>query len=317
MQTPYVLEDFVDRWGTLLVPARIELMYATARVALFRAPMTMPVLQKALNCGINDPELSVSDAARLILGAFSAGIGTARQMLSGSFAVLPATEESSDALHKDLMKEFNSLSVLYGRPGRTFVDRSAHKLLTVPAAADDVTAETGAEGDAMEESQEATLLDLGPGSSEMDELNSFVGTETAADSLHDLNGSATGIDALADFGAITSAPNGGVPELTDASSIPVESIVFQPGATLTKELFSIRWAELENSNVGKRVKLPVSGEKAAALMTQEPSPFSGMHGALAGDNVQVRLSTIFSPLLIMPPLKGVLRSKTFVLSRTQ
>lgn len=301
MQAPYVLEEFVDLWSTLLVPARIELMYSTARVALCRAPMTMRVLQKALNCGVNDADLSVRDAARLIYGALSAGIDTARQMLSGTFSVLPAAEDSSNALQEDLMKEFNSLAVLYGRPGRTFVDRSAHKLLVVPAATDEAEGvlETGAEGDAMEESQEAQLLDLGPGHSGMVDLTGGAGAggQDLLGALDDgvfVRTSAQpepGIDALADFGGSSVVPNGGSEAATGTElrgmTGTVGPLTFDPAASISKEMFSAEWARLEAASVGEQLKLGVSGEQVAMLMTQQPSPFSGMHGVLADTHIKV------------------------------
>jgi hypothetical protein len=66
VQAPYVLEEFVEKWAELPCLAKVELLFAIARVALVQAPMTLPVLKRALFLGLRDSDLGVLDTARLI-----------------------------------------------------------------------------------------------------------------------------------------------------------------------------------------------------------------------------------------------------------
>lgn len=279
VQTPYVLEDFAARWDSLAVVTKTELMFATARVALCRAPMTLPVLRKVLLRGLQDSELAVADAARMVHGAFDAGPGVARHMLSGSFQVPPVAEDGGEMLHEELVKEFNSLAVIHERPARSFVDPAAHKLRVVPQAEGQGESNGGvwehAEGDAMEESQEAQLLDVGgagggAGGAASGAAAGLLGTP---DTGHDL---LAGLDGLG---------SESVPQAVGGDD---GEVAFDASAVTNKAAFSEAWARLEATcQSPARVSLPLTGESAMALMTQQPRPFSGIHTELESHHIKV------------------------------
>lgn len=281
LQTPYVLEDFVDRWDSLAAVTKVELMYATARVALCRAPMTLPVLRKALLRGLQDAEVAVADAARMVHGAFGAGPGVARHMLSGSFQVPPVAEDAGETLHHELMSEFNSLAVIYERPARSFVDPAAHKLRIVPPdeaqAGSDAAAWDHAEGDAMEESQEAQLLDIGG--------SEGGGGAGGGDSRGPAGASGGGGDLLAALDGVGAAP---APQA--AGGAGGNLLAFDAAAATDKTTFSEAWARLDGAGKAPaQVRLPLTAEAAMALMTQQPRPFSGIHAVLEPHHIKVCL----------------------------
>lgn len=270
----------MDRWDTLAAVTKVELMFATARVALCRAPMTLPVLRKVLVRGLQDLEAAVADAARMVHGAFAAGPSIARHMLSGSFQVPPAAEDAGETLHHELMSEFNSLAVIYERPARSFVDPAAHTLRVVPADeapdARDSGAWEHAEGDVMEESHEAQLLDVG-------------GPEGAGTSGGGSGAAAGpgggGDDFLAGLDGLGGAA---APQVAGAAAR--NPMAFDAAAVTNKGAFSEAWARLEAHTPSPvRVALPLNSESAMALMTQQPRPFSGMHAALEPHNIKVGL----------------------------
>jgi hypothetical protein len=201
VQAPYVFEEFVDKWGTLDILSKMELLFATARLALMRAPMTLPVLKKALFSGLKDADLAVADAARVIYHTFLSGIDTASTLLNDTDATThPAAAEASETLLKQMLAEFNTLAVVHGQPAYTFVDRAAHNLRVVPPAPPvDTSGEDDiAEGDFMEDSAEAQLLDLGSGDFGEEGGMREVADDVAGGGLDDLVGAsvATGIDSL-------------------------------------------------------------------------------------------------------------------------
>lgn len=284
-QAPYVYEECADRWASLGSASKIELVFGAARLALCRPAQAAPVVRAILVRGLADGDLAVADAARLVRGAFAAGVPAARTLLSSATAGDAATvaaDDTPDALLRELMLEFNTLAVLHGRPARAWVDRRAYALRDVPdaaagagsdAAAPAVTAaadEEGhaAEGDVMEESQEAQLLDFGD-----DDVAAVTELGAATEELDTL-----GLDGWGDSR----------PEASAASSVSFDT----SPAAMDRSAFQGAWAELELTGVCATVRLPLSADQVAALMTQEadsqPRPFSGLHATLARRHIHVR-----------------------------
>lgn len=268
LQAAYVFEEFAEKWDTLSVLTKTELLFATARLALIRAPTTLPVLKKVLVLGLRDGALGVADAARFIQAAFATSLDAASALLDTAASTAPPVAgDTTEANLKELMQEFNTLAVVYSQPARTFVDRSALVLRTVPpavAAEGEGSAEDVAEGDFMEDSAEAQLLDLGPSDNGEAEPAGSTSFDTGLDDLMGLGGGGS------------SGTTPGAPE-------------FDPAAEMSKDAFAAAWAALEGSS--QEVRLPLTGEKPVALLTQEPRPLCGLHGALADANVKVRLNT--------------------------
>ena len=304
MQAAYVFEDFAEKWADLPCLSKSELLYATARVALVHAPMALPVLRKVLFLGLKDNDLGVLDAARLVYSAFQAGLDTAKGLLTCATTAQPAADSSTDTVLAELTREFNTLAVIYEQPARTFVDATAHKLRDIPVAAPDDAAGDDAdvaEGDFMEESAEAQLLDLSFGEDESD-----AGAAVSASGARDASGAGDAAFAHDDFfGDLGGASNGsstqGAAAGTQADAAAGGSMrhTMQPQSaeqasggleaepTIGKDAFAEEWAALEGAS--QRIELGLPGDKVMALMTQEPRPFSGVHAAVAGEHVKVRL----------------------------
>jgi hypothetical protein len=312
-QAAYVFEEFADKWADLPCLSKVELLFATARVALVAAPLTAPVLKKVLFLGLKDGDLGVLDAARVIHAAFAAGIEQARALLTSAAAAAPAADDHTGAVLAELSKEFNTLAVVYERPARTFVDRSAHALRPVPAVMAEGPVDTGdsdvAEGDFMEESAEAQLLDLSFGDDESMADGSTAGTASASGAAADAGAGAGGMDAfdaLSGLGGGAPAPapagsasdltgfdqlgsgadNGGLDELGSVADSSYPGL--DPDAEISKDAFAAEWAELAGAS--EDVKLALPWDKPMALMTQEPRPFAALHAAVAGDHLKARSS---------------------------
>lgn len=259
-----MFEEFAEKWGTLSVLTKTELLFATARLALVRAPVALPVLRKVLFLGLRDEALGVADAARFIHSAFATSLDAASALLdTAATTAPPVAGDTSEANLRELMGEFNTLAVVYGQPARTFVDRSALVLRTVPPAAaaeGEGGADDVAEGDFMEDSAEAQLLDLGPSDNGDAEPAGSMSIHTGLDDLMGLGG-----------GGGTAAVEG-APE-------------FDASGEMSKDAFAAAWAALDGT--AQEVRLPLTGEKPVALLTQEPRPLCGLHGALADANVKV------------------------------
>jgi hypothetical protein len=281
LQAAYVLEDFADKWAELSGLSRTEILFATGRVALVNAAMTLPVLKKVLFLGLKDDNLGVVDTARLIYNAFYAGIDTAKAFLGSATSAAPAADDNTDALLKELMLEFNTLAVVYEQPAHTFVDSSAHILRTVPTVVDDSLQEDRelAEGDFMEESAEAQLLDLSFGGEENEEeAGASLGGQVDG-SLADLAGCEVDMLSAGTANGSASEGHGGV-------GLGLVGGAFDASAVINKESFAVEWASLEGGSVSSPISL--AGDKAMLLMTQEPRPFATVHNALAGDHIKVR-----------------------------
>ena len=317
-----MFEEFSDKWAELPALSKVELCFATARVALVAAPMTIPVLKRILFLGLTDSDLTVVDAARLVHNAFGAGVDTARALVSAAAGAAPAgaAAASSDARLEELVREFNTLAVLYEQPARTFVDASAYKLRPVPASTDAADGNGGvtspgdgtadgdvAEGDFMDESAEAQLLDLnfggdddvpaanGAASSSEPAATSF-GSGADADFFGDLGGGtvdgatssaapahgSSALDDLGFFGASATSSHTANAAAPDSAA----QLGFDPDAAISKEQFQAEWAALEGTSATSSIALP--GDKAMALMTQQPAPFAGVHAAVADDNIKAR-----------------------------
>ena len=128
---PYVLESLIDHFEEeTYLPVQLELLTACMKMFFKRAPEMQSMLGRLLSMASNDVKnQDLHDRALLYYRLLTEDVTMAATVLNCEKIPVEAFAEmkDSDVLDK-LMVEFNSLSVVYGKPSETFIVNKSAEL---------------------------------------------------------------------------------------------------------------------------------------------------------------------------------------------
>mmetsp|Transcript_47830 Transcript_47830/g.65137 ORF Transcript_47830/g.65137 Transcript_47830/m.65137 type:complete len:818 (-) Transcript_47830:405-2858(-) len=141
LEAPYMLEEQIDAYDDESSAAvKLELLAASLKL-FFRRPAEMQgILGKLLSSATNDTSSQdVHDRALFYLRLLKADLNIARDIIAGTKSSRQVsagfTEERDTILKERLFKEFNSLSVIYWKTSKNFIQASKRPRDNTPATA--------------------------------------------------------------------------------------------------------------------------------------------------------------------------------------
>eukprot|EP00592_Proboscia_alata_P005397 CAMPEP_0194372510 /NCGR_PEP_ID=MMETSP0174-20130528/20900_1 /TAXON_ID=216777 /ORGANISM="Proboscia alata, Strain PI-D3" /LENGTH=790 /DNA_ID=CAMNT_0039151105 /DNA_START=134 /DNA_END=2502 /DNA_ORIENTATION=+ len=132
-EAPYALEKLIGVYETLDATVKIALLTATLKLFFKRPPECQAMLGKLLKLATDDvSSQDLHDRALLyhrLLISPNLPPQTAKLIINGSSVVVAGehkafTEEEHTKENAALMKEFNTLSIIYGKVGNQFIDEA-------------------------------------------------------------------------------------------------------------------------------------------------------------------------------------------------
>mmetsp|Transcript_32183 Transcript_32183/g.51202 ORF Transcript_32183/g.51202 Transcript_32183/m.51202 type:complete len:774 (-) Transcript_32183:1003-3324(-) len=124
-QAPYLLEPVVDGYEEEpSVIVKSTLLTAVMKLFFVRAPEVHGILTQLLTMMVNDTsDTDVHDRALLYYRLLKLDVNEARRCVAmNKSAITTFAEEQLGGLKQRLFEEFNTLSVLYGKPADQFID---------------------------------------------------------------------------------------------------------------------------------------------------------------------------------------------------
>lgn len=120
---PYILESYVDTFDKQHYSVRLELLTATVKLFFGRAPETQKMLGRLFEAAIQDTShADVHDRALFYYRLLKTNPTMARQVICSQKSIVTSfCEEESAELREKLFSEYNSLSVVYGKPAERFI----------------------------------------------------------------------------------------------------------------------------------------------------------------------------------------------------
>lgn len=128
---PYAIEKFIDSYDSIKDPVvKIALLTSTMKLFLLRPPEVQKMFGKLLKYATNDvSSQDLHDRALLYYRLLIKACNDPRKMLDGTLknisdtidpSIKFAEEQDSDFINQ-LMTEFNTLAILYGKPSTNFI----------------------------------------------------------------------------------------------------------------------------------------------------------------------------------------------------
>ena len=125
-EAPYMLEAIIDEYDEeQSVLVKLQLITATMKTFFQRAPETQSMLGRLLKAAINDTtDQDVHDRALLYYRLLNADLDVATKIFSSeeNFDNLEFTEKRISEKRNKILKEFNTLAVVFQQPSSQFVD---------------------------------------------------------------------------------------------------------------------------------------------------------------------------------------------------
>eukprot|EP01138_Halocafeteria_seosinensis_P006281 gb/GECG01006422.1/.p1 GENE.gb/GECG01006422.1/~~gb/GECG01006422.1/.p1 ORF type:complete len:791 (+),score=105.71 gb/GECG01006422.1/:1-2373(+) len=266
-EAPYLLEPLIDSVDTEeSVDVRLQLLSATAKLFFKRPPEVQKMFGRLLEAALSDAETPlVRDRALLYYRLLRKDVDMANEIINTPEPPVERYfEDAGDELRDVLIGEFNSLSVIYNKPGEQFIPES-HWVVN-------------READQQETREAATAA-------EMDDDLLGGGTDSAAAS-EDANG------GTSDLLGGTGSEKGG----TDSSPAGVE---LDPQAAMDPKSYQSKWSamgvaskrsftvsktstteEIERLVGGSNIKVVASGDTGGTLkfyLYAKDKAFNSLH----------------------------------------
>jgi len=285
-EAPYALEPFLLALPQEPSPeVRLELLTAVAKLFIHRPAECQRVLGAALSAAANDGDADVRDRALMYyrLLASTSGVDGLKAVvvppqgrLDAPSGVGAFEDDVAQELRDRLFAEFNTLSVVYGRPASSFVDARDRATAAAAAAQEEELLEGGAgmAGDNL-------LLDVG-------EDDDLLGGGIASPAYAAVTPKPGGADLLDDFPQVPS----GTPLVAPATPQPAQMAAampppatsppalppcpLAPGVVMDPGTFQAHWAAWPVAQQGA-IKLTSAG--LAALTSHTAALMPHMSGA--------------------------------------
>lgn len=128
---PYALEELVDAWGEeQSEEVRLELLTAVPKLFFKRPPECHQMLGRVLAHGLAEIQQDLHDRALLYYRLFRQGVGVAERVINPPRQPVSVfVDAQGDEARDRIFDEFNSLSVVYGKPAYLFLDKEQRTLL--------------------------------------------------------------------------------------------------------------------------------------------------------------------------------------------
>ncbi|KAL0482104.1 beta-adaptin-like protein A [Acrasis kona] len=154
--SPYILEHFIDNYTTYHHGVRIEILTAAMKLFFKRPPEMQSMLGRLFEHSIADTShADAHDRALFYYRLLQTNVNLAREVvLTKKKIVSNFTEEESAEFRDLLFGEFNSLSVLYGKPSERFIIKGAGVLGEEEAEDEDEEEEEEEEQEQEEEEEQ-------------------------------------------------------------------------------------------------------------------------------------------------------------------
>jgi AP-4 complex subunit beta-1 len=127
-EAPYAFEKLIDKYEDITDPAvKTALLTSTVKLFFIRPPEVQRMLGRLLNKATNDvSSQDLHDRALLYYRLLRSGtdyhtLATVVKMSKTVPDSIGFSEEADDMFRTELMEEFNTLSILYGKPSDTFI----------------------------------------------------------------------------------------------------------------------------------------------------------------------------------------------------
>ena len=121
---PYILEPLIDDFNEEeSTEVRQELLSAAVKLFFKRPPELQKMLGKVLSMAIEDTtRIDIRDRALLYYRLLKEDVHEAAQIVHGEKLVITEfTEDIDHELEKEIRAEFNTLSIIYGKPSISFI----------------------------------------------------------------------------------------------------------------------------------------------------------------------------------------------------
>jgi len=131
VEAPYKLEKIIDCYEELSAPVKLQTLTATMKLFFKRPPEVQAMLGRLLEMAVNDSSSQdVHDRGLFYYRLLVDGCQSSMPVAATLFAELAAAgvtgqefmEQRPDENMRKVQKEFNSLSVIYGRPASKFLE---------------------------------------------------------------------------------------------------------------------------------------------------------------------------------------------------
>lgn len=163
-ESPYLLEELIEKFGDEQPKVRLQLLASTMKLFFKRPPECLPILGNLLAKAVADSSnVDVHDRALFYYRLLRQNVDAAEKVVNVHKLPITSFPEEDALVYKDqLFEEFNSLSVVYGKPAEMFIKPLPQPHQDQPAAGGEEAPEGGGEGDAGEEEylEDDTPLEL-------------------------------------------------------------------------------------------------------------------------------------------------------------
>ncbi|EFC43171.1 predicted protein, partial [Naegleria gruberi] len=127
---PYILENFIDSFLTYHYSVRNQILTSSMKLFFLRAPEMSAMLGRLFEVAVNDTShADVHDRALFYYRLISANVDLAKSVvLTKKDVVTKFSEEESVEFRDRLFSEFNTLSIIYGKPSERFIVKDVEVL---------------------------------------------------------------------------------------------------------------------------------------------------------------------------------------------
>jgi AP-4 complex subunit beta-1 len=127
-EAPYALEKVINKYDSITDPTiKLALLTSTMKLFFKRPPETQKMLGRLLKAATDDiSSQDLHDRALLYHRLLKSDPQTAETVVSGSSAAIDTdnnfSEEIKSEFHEELLKEFNTLAIIYNQTSDVFID---------------------------------------------------------------------------------------------------------------------------------------------------------------------------------------------------
>ena len=127
---PYILESFIDNFAKYHYSVKNQILTSSMKLFFIRAPEVVQMLGRLFDAAVNDTShADVHDRALFYYRLLSANVDLAKSVvMTKKDIVSKFTEEESVEFRDRLFSEFNTLSIIYGKPSERFIVKDVEVL---------------------------------------------------------------------------------------------------------------------------------------------------------------------------------------------
>jgi AP-4 complex subunit beta-1 len=141
IEAPYLLEPIIDNYGELDSPSmKLQILSASVKLFFKRPPEMQAMLGRLFSKAINDTTTQdVHDRALLYYRLFTTNVSIAKEVVDTCGSVSKSSrdgdanshfsEEISEETRNQIFSEFNTLSVIYGKPSIQFINFKYYQVI--------------------------------------------------------------------------------------------------------------------------------------------------------------------------------------------